>query len=55
MLFAEAQRRFRGQPVSYGVDRLGPFARIGETLARDKTPADALRAAMRKALEVQTA
>lgn len=39
-----------GAPVAYGIDRRGPWAQVGEASARAKTPAEALRTALQKAL-----
>ena len=45
---AEIARQAPGQPVAYGIDHKGPWARIGETTARARPPAAALRAALQK-------
>lgn len=46
---AEIARQAPGQPVAYGIDHKGPWARIGEMSARGKPgAAEALKAALQK-------
>lgn len=47
---SEIDQALPGQPVAYGIDHKGPWARIGETMARARPSAAALRAALQKAL-----
>lgn len=47
---AEVAQRAPDAQVAYGIDRKGPWARIGESSARARTPAEALRAALAKAI-----
>lgn len=48
---AEILRQAPGQPVAYGIDAKGPWARIGETTARARRPAAALSAALQMHVE----
>jgi hypothetical protein len=50
LLLAEVRAQFAGQPITYGIDAKGPYARIGEVEARGRPDCEAaLRAALQKA------
>jgi hypothetical protein len=50
---AEIRRHLPGQPIRYGIDGKGPYAQVGDVLARARPDcAAALRAALGQARKV---